>query len=165
MGSFNKCIYLAAIASLGLTVPALAVTLPKEGNFDVIACWSGTTNSINPTKDVVAGSYEMLGTVVSMIPGGLGDQNSFRCVGTDTIINGRRGGGNICETTDADGDKRISTFQILPDGKVTRDLIGGTGKYEGMTQTATVTLMPPLKDAKPGTFQGCNRQSGTYKLK
>ena len=41
----------------------------------------------------------------------------------------------------------------------------GTGKYEGMQQTTTVVMMPPMKDAKPGTFQGCNRQSGTYKLK
>jgi hypothetical protein len=161
----SKFIFAAYVTATTLATPALAVSLPKEGNYDVIACWSATSNSIAPVKDIAAMSYEMLGTVVSMIPGGLGDQSSFRCVGMDTQISGRRSGGNLCEVTDPDGDKRISAFQILPDGKVTRDFLGGTGKYEGMTQTTSVALLPPMKDAKPGTFQGCNRQSGSYKLK
>src|SRR5438445_6075807 len=110
-----------------------AVNLPKEGSYDSISCWTGTGNDLAFTKDHTAASYELVGTIVSMIPGGLGDSSTFRCVGMDTNIQGRRGGGNMCEVTDPDGDKRLNAFRIEPDGKVVREMVGGTGKYEGMT--------------------------------
>lgn len=154
-------IALAAAASCAFA----AVNLPKEGTYDVVACWTGTGNDIIFSKTHTANSYEMVGTVVSLIPGGLGDRSTFRCVGMNTNVNGRLGGGNMCEVTDPDGDKRLNAFHIEPDGKVVREMLAGTGKYEGMTQTNTVALMPPMKPAKDGTFQGCNHQTGTYKFK
>lgn len=142
-----------------------AVNLPREGNYEVLACWTGSGNDIAASKDYSATSYEMVGTLVSVAPGGLGDQSTFRCVGMNTVVKGKGGGSNMCEVMDADGDKRMSAFQILPDGKVLREFLVGTGKYEGMAMTTTVAMMPPLKEAKPGVFQGCNRQSGAYKLR
>jgi hypothetical protein len=142
-----------------------ATELAKEGNYDAISCWSGTSNTIAFSKEYTAESYEIVGTVVSMIPGGLGDRSTFRCVGMNTSTNGRMGGGNVCEVIDPDGDKRLNAFHIEADGKVTREMVTGTGKYEGMTMTNTVAMMPPMKSAKAGTYQACNRQTGTYKLK
>jgi hypothetical protein len=158
----NSTIFIALVASGAC---ALAVNLPKEGTWDATSCWTGTSNDMALGKEYTANSYELLGTIVSVTPGGLGDQNSFRCVGSNTTIKGKYTGANVCEATDADGDKRVSRFEILADGKVVREFLLGTGKYEGMQQTTTVVSMPPMKEAKPGTFQGCNRQSGTYKLK
>ena len=156
----------AALALATTAACALAaVNLPKEGNYDSVSSWTGTANDLTFNKDHTANSYEMVGTVVSMIPGGLGDGSTFRCVGMNTAIKGRMGGGNVCEVTDPDGDKRLNAFRIEPDGKVTREMLGGTGKYEGMTMTNTVALMPAMKEAKPGTFQGCNHQTGSYKLR
>jgi hypothetical protein len=154
-------IALAAAASCAFA----AATLPKEGNYDVVACWTGTGNDIDFSKSHTASSYEMVGTVVSMIPGGFGDRSTFRCVGMNTNVAGHMGGGNMCEVIDPDGDKRLNAFHIDPDGKVVREMVAGTGKYEGMTQTNTVAMMPPMKTAKAGASQGCNRQTGSYKLK
>jgi hypothetical protein len=159
----NRIAFLA-LATAG-TCAFAAVNLPKEGSYDAISCWTGTATDIAVGKDHSAGSYEMVGTIITNPPGGLGDQNTFRCVGLRTMFKGKPGGGNVCETTDPDGDKRINRFEAQADGKFVRELVMGTGKYEGMTITNTVAMMPPLKEAKPGTFQGCNRQTGTYKLK
>lgn len=142
-----------------------AVNLPKEGSYDSISCWTGTGNDIAFSKENAGSTYEMVGTVVSMIPGGLGDRSTFRCVGIDTTVQGRKGGGNMCEVIDPDGDKRLNAFHVEPDGRIVREMLAGTGKYEGMTMTNTVANLAAMKPAKAGTFQGCNRQTGTYKLK
>jgi hypothetical protein len=154
-----------ALAAAG-TCAFAAVNLPKEGTYETLNCWTGTGNDVAVGKDYTASSYEMVGTVVSVPPGGLGDRSTFRCVGYVTTFKGKPPtNNNVCVVTDADGDQRINRFAMLPDGKFTREMIGGTGKYEGMEMTNTVFTMPPMKEAKPGVFQGCNRQTGTYKLK
>jgi len=64
-----------------------------------------------------------------------------------------------------DGDKTLSTI-VVADGKegpLTR--AAGTGKYEGMETTRTVEQLGPFKPIKDGTSHGCNRQTGTYKMK
>jgi hypothetical protein len=153
-----------ALATAG-TCAFAAVNLPKEGTYDTVNCWTGTANDIVVAKDYMATSYDMIGTVVSTTPGGLGDQSTFRCVGMSTTIKGKMTNSNVCALTDADGDSRISRFTLQADGSFAREVVGGTGKYEGMEITTRVVNLPPMKEAKPGVFQGCNRQSGTYKLK
>jgi len=71
----------------------------------------------------------------------------------------------VCEAIDADGDKRLTNFSIGSDGKVTREFVVGTGKYEGMVTSGTVEPLGPFPVIKDGTFQNCNHQTGTYKLK
>jgi hypothetical protein len=159
-----RALALAALASSALGAMA-ATNLPKEGNYDVVACWTGTGNDLALGKGSLASSYEMVGTVVSMPPGGFADRSTFRCVGMNTSMNGKMGGANICDVVDPDGDHRVNRFEIRADGSVVREMVSGTGKYEGMTQTNKVEPFPPMKEAKAGTFQGCNRQSGTYKFK
>jgi hypothetical protein len=65
---------------------------------------------------------------------------------------------------DRDGHKYLSHFEIR-DGKAVRQQVTGTGKYEGMVVATTVQPLGPFPVVKPGTFQNCNRQSGTYKMK
>ena len=48
---------------------------------------------------------------------------------------------------------------------MTRENITGTGKFEGMVATGTVKPLGPFPVVKAGTFQDCNHQTGTYKLK
>lgn len=154
-----------ALAAAG-TCAFAAVNLPKEGTYETLNCWTGTSSDIAMGKDYTASSYEMVGTVVSTPSGSLGDNSTFRCVGMVTTVKGKpTTNNNVCVVTDADGDTRINRFALMPDGKVTREMIAGSGKYEGMEMTNTVMPMPSMKEAKPGVFQGCNRQSGTYKLK
>jgi len=152
--------------AFGVAGAAAAQTLPKEGNYDFTSCWSGTSNVVAFSKTHTAFSYEMTGTSRSNPPGGFADKNTFRCVGTNASIDGKNTGMAICEGIDPAGDKRLTYFSFMADGKVIRETVAGTGKYEGMsTSGATVKGLGPFPVIKAGTFQDCNHQTGTYRLK
>lgn len=152
-------------AGLLAAAAAQAADLPKEGNFDFTACWSGTANMVTFSKTHWANTFEMTGTTRSNPPGGMFDMNSFRCVGTNASYDKKLRFLTVCEGVDRDGHKRLSHYESGPDGKIQRSLVAGTGKYEGMIETASVQPLGPFPTIKPGTFQNCNRQTGTYKMK
>jgi hypothetical protein len=79
-------------------------------------------------------------------------------------LDGKVTASNVCESIDVDGDKRLAYFST-GDGKITRTNVAGTGKYEGMVMAGTVELLGPFPVIKDRTFQNCNHQTGTYKLK
>lgn len=156
----------ALAIALSVASVASAQTLPKEGSYDFTSCWSGVSNLIAFSKTQTAFSYEMTGTSRSNPPGGFADKNTFRCVGTNASIDGKNTGMAVCEGVDPAGDKRLTYFSFMADGKVIRETVAGTGKYEGMsTSAATVKGLGPFPVIKAGTFQDCNHQTGTYKLK
>jgi len=80
-------------------------------------------------------------------------------------LNGRPSGIAVCESVDPDGDRRLTYFSLGSDGKTTRENVAGTGKYEGMVASGTVQPLGQFPAIKAGTFQNCNLQTGTYKLK
>ena len=143
---------------------AFAAELPKEGSYDFNSCWSGVNNTITFSKTHTASSYEMTGTTRSNPPGGMFDKSTFRCVGINASLDGKVTASNVCETIDVDGDKRLLSFSNV-DGKITRTNVAGTGKYEGIVTAGTVENLGPFPSIKTGTFQNCNHQTGTYKLK
>jgi hypothetical protein len=143
-----------------------AADLPKEGTYDYTSCWSGQVNTqYEFSKTIVAGTFEMMGANRSNPPGGFGDRTSFRCTGIFTRFEGKNTGSNVCELIDSDGDRRLSQLSWGSDGKTTKVIIAGTGKYEGSVESGTVTPLGPFPSIKPGAFQDCNHQTGTYKLK
>ena len=153
---------LVAVMSAG---SAFAADLSKEGPYDFTSCWSGVSNLIAFSTTYSAFSYEMTGTTRSNPPGGMFDKHTFRCVGMNASLGGKNTGTTVCEAIDKDGDKRLSYFSITSDGKVTREHVAGTGKYEGMVSSGTAMPLGPFPVIKAGTFQDCNQQTGTYKLK
>ena len=157
--------YVLALVIVTSPISALATELPKEGSYDYTACWSGVNSVITFSKTHTASSYEMIGAIRSDPPDGMFDKNSFRCVGINASLGGKNTGSTVCEAMDVDGDKRLSNFSLASDGSLTREVVGGTGKYEGMTMTGTVHPLGPFPVIKAGTFQDCNHQTGTYKLK
>jgi hypothetical protein len=165
MNQTLKLFYLVALTGLASAGSAFGAELPKEGSYDYTACWSGVNNVITFSKTHTASSYEMTGTIRSNPPDGLFDKNSFRCVGMNASLGGKFTGSTVCESMDVDGDKRLSNYSLASDGSLTREIVRGTGKYEGMTMTGTVHPLGPFPDVKAGTFQDCNQQTGTYKLK
>ncbi len=157
--------YVLGLLILTSAPAAFASDLPKEGSYDYTACWSGVNNVITFSKTHTASSYEMTGTTRTNPPGGMFDKNSFHCVGMNASLDGKNTGSTVCEATDTDGDKRLAYFSLGSDGKVTRENITGTGKYEGMVASGKVQPLGPFPVVKAGTFQDCNHQTGTYKLK
>jgi hypothetical protein len=157
--------YALALLIVASPFSAFAAELPKEGSYDYTSCWSGVNNVITFSKTHTASSFEMTGTNRSNPPGGIFDKNTFRCVGMNASLDGKITASTVCEATDVDGDKRLTYFST-GDGKVTRTAVAGTGKYEGMVAAGTVVEpLGPFPAIKAGTFQDCNHQTGTYKLK
>jgi len=160
--TFVKTIMAAVCAA---TVGSALAADPKEGPYDFTSCWSGVSNLITFSSTHSAFSYELTGTSRSAQPDGFADKNTFRCVGENHSFAGKSGGTSICEAVDAAGDKRLTYFFFDGD-KTMREQVAGTGKYEGMAITsAAVQPIGPFPTIKAGTFQACNRQTGTYKLK
>jgi hypothetical protein len=157
--------YVLALLIVASPIAALAGELPKEGNYDFISCSSGVYSAITFSKTHSASSYELTGTNRSNPPGGLFDKITFRCVGMNASLDGKVSASNVCEAIDVDGDKylvKVSTG----DGRTTRTIIAGTGKYEGIVTTQTAfEQLGPFPTIKDGTSQNCNHQTGTYKLK
>jgi len=162
---FEQPVAGAAFALLLAAVGGVnAQTIPKEGRFEYTACWSGTNSVIQFSKTHSASSSEFMGAIRSHTPGDLFDNLTFRCVGSSATFDGKTFGSSSCEAVDKDGDKRLTHFTTA-DGKTVRQDVAGTGKFEGMTTDTVVKPLGAYTPIKPGTFQGCNQQSGTYKLK
>ena len=157
--------YVLALLIIASPFSAFAAELPKEGSYDFISCWSGVANTITFSKTLSASSWENTGTLRSDPPGGLFDMNTFRCVGMTASFDGKITNTRVCESIDADGDKRLTREELTADGKDTQTRVAGTGKYEGFVTTRTVEQLGSFPAIKDGTFQGCNRATGTYKLK
>jgi hypothetical protein len=155
------------VAALAVaSAAAAAEALPKEGSYDFIACYSGVSNMIKFSKSDFGYTFEFTGATRSNPPGGLLDHNTFRCVGTNAKFGKRHvGSGAICEGIDRDGDKRLWYYSLGKDGKFHPEAIAGTGKFDGMVLDGQVEELGPFPRIKPGTFQGCNHQTGTYKMK
>jgi len=166
MKSVSEGVVVTTLLATASVLPvAVAADLPKEGSYDFVSCWSGASNVIQYSKMHRATSYEMTGMNRSNPPGGLFDNTSFRCVGTNASFDGKPTSSTVCETVDADGHKRLTYFSQGADGKMVRQDVAGTGKYEGLATSGTVTTLGPFPTVKDGTFHGCNRQTGTYKMK
>jgi hypothetical protein len=155
--------FAAAIAAFS-AIPGAAGPLPKEGRYDVTTCWSGVSIELKHSKDYGGTTYEMMGTVLSNPPGGAFDKDSFRCIGMSMSLGGKRSNTTLCEAVDLEGDKRVRLLTLV-DGKTRAEHLNGTGKYEGIVISGEVEQFGRFPTAKPGTFQGCNRQTGTYGFK
>ena len=153
------------MALVMFSVPALA-EMPKEGQYDYVACWSGTASvtKVSDSHSIMANDFT--GVIRTATPGGPFDGETFHCTGLGMMVDGKPASEtNFCVATDKEGNKRLARF-TNNNGTITREQVAGTGKYEGMTLTPTaVKPMGPFPSAKPGTFQGCNQQTGSYKLK
>lgn len=143
---------------------ASAASLPKEGRYDYTACNTGERKRIDFSKTHWAYSFEQTGTVLSNPPGGMFDRSTSRCVGLQTSFDGKVSGNTVCESIDTDGDRRLTVYTRDGDRYV-REQIVGTGKYDGMISSGTVDSLPAFAEIKPGIYQNCNHQTGTYTSK
>jgi len=162
-----------------LTTAALAAALavsaaagasqhpPKEGKFSMRNCWSGVTKVVALSKTHVAYSFEMTGESIADEPGGLFDHQTFQCEGLGARSGKKRTIADlVCVAVDPDGDRHMDRHVLGKDGQLSRIDLAGTGKYEGMVTThAKLVDVGPFPRIKPGTFQGCNHETGEYKLK
>ena len=157
--------FVGGLAASTVAGSAVAQTLPKEGSYDFTACLSGTASPIAFSKTHFGFSYEAMGTIRSTPSGGMMDNSTFRCVGMNASLGGKNSQNTLCEAVDRDGDKLLAYLTIGSDGKVTREVLSGTGKFEGLQMSGIMVPLGTFPTIKPGTFQNCNHQTGTYRMK
>jgi hypothetical protein len=153
------------VVALNVAVCPSAHAFPQEGSYDFTACLSGTTAVVSFSKSHFGYSYEAMGSTRSTPPGGMMDNSTVRCVGMNASLGGKVTQNTLCETVDGDGDKQLAYLTIASDGRITRDVVSGTGKFEGLQMSGISVPLGPFPTLKPGTFQNCSRQTGTYKMK
>ena len=144
---------------------AFAADLPKEGRYDVTACFKKNVTRVDYSDTHYAWSYEEIGTSHSNPPGGLFDDEVVKCVGSTGSFDGKRTGSAVCVGVAKNGDKRLTRFYYGDHGKVNREAVSGTGTYDGMVTKGTIEYPPPQPEIKTGPAEYCNHQTGTYKLK
>lgn len=143
-----------------------AVDIPKEGRFDFNYCMAGKFDytELRPgvgmgAWDLGAGTYANGGTKAF-------DRMGSYCVGAYEIVDGKYQDWHVCTMVDADGDKWLLRGQTGPDGTGKWIAASGTGKYEGMIANGTLGPVGEVPAARaPNTFNKCNRNTGTYKLR
>lgn len=161
----SKNARIAALITAALaTTASLAQTYPKEGNFNHVSCFSGTTRLMTFSKTHTASTSEYSGTNVSDTSASPFHNTTFRCIAFSATMNGKRSGNSMCETADRDGDKYLTYFN---QGESTsqREAVAGTGKFEGLATKGVATPLGPFPSIDPGTIQNCVRQTGTYKMR
>jgi hypothetical protein len=163
--SFKPTALFAAVCSAATAGAAGAADLPKEGKYDYTACYAGTISVIAFSKTHRGLGYEFTGTSQSNPPGGIFDKTSYHCVGSAAEFDKKYSGMVTCQERDHDGDSLLTHFRAGDDRQWIRQTIAGTGKYEGIVTKGTFAALGPFPIAKPGTFQNCVRQAGTYTLK
>jgi len=155
---------LSIVSALALGC-ATAQGAPKEGSFEIVNCGSGTNSIVEVSKAARFTSAEQVGTTRSMPPGGYLDMTTYHCMSLGVTLDGNYTGHTYCEGVDRDGDKYISHLWSTDGGKTSSEVIAGTGKFEGMTRTGKSESLGAFPAIKPGTFTGCGRQTGTYKMR
>lgn len=155
---------LSGAVAFAMAGTAFAADMQKAGTYDFTDCWGGTSKTVALSKKNAGFTYELSGKTLSNPPGTMFDQHSFHCIGMGTVLAGKLKQTTICEAVDPAGNKALTLFRR--DGKrVTRTLLEGTGLYKNMISAGVVRRLGKTGHIQPGTSQGCDRQTGTYKMK
>ncbi len=153
------------LAGTLLSGVAIAAELPREGSYDATSCFTQKIFRIRHSEALRAWSFEEVASVKSKEPGGLFDGDEVRCVGSNASVNGKMTGQTFCEGIAPNGDKRLTRFWYDADGKVQREELGGTGRYDGLVTTGTIRKLGPTEEVSPGVMKYCNQLTGTYRMK
>ena len=151
----------ATLAALALVPAAALAQLPKEGAWDWTHCFGGAVHTTIASPELNAGSYLVYG--VSRAGGGPIEAMSLECSGSFEYRGGKARSHGYCVQQDPAGDRVFATDSLGPQGYVF-EILGGTGKFAGITGSGVVEFMPRVKSIREGTMQACRRAKGSYQL-
>jgi hypothetical protein len=138
------------------------MTLPSWGRVLGRKCSDNGFTPVKPVNEVNRGAitlkkcFDHLRSAV-YIP------STYQCVGINKIVAGKPTGQGICKFMDKDGDFLVGEITSAgPEG--TWKAFYGTGKWKGITGSGKYVYITNSKPIVNGTFQNCNRSTGTYEL-
>ncbi len=131
--------------------------IPQQGTANYVIYY--TSHSLANLDMAEVGSkalLELVGITRNTDGQKLFDNMSVRCLFYREVVDGKIKGSGACTETDSDGDKIFTTFDA---GAQVHTLIGGTGKYKGISGTAPYTRNP-----LPAPGQGLGAQIVDHKV-
>jgi len=155
----------AMIVSSAFAGSAFSADISKQRSHDFTSCYAGVATAIQFSNTNFGATLEHTGAIFSSPPGSIFDHMTFHCLGSQLSLGGKVSRESACETIDRDGDKTFNHNWTSSDGKLNHELLASTGKHEGIEFSSTVQNLGPFPTVKPGAYQGCIRESGTYKVK
>lgn len=141
---------LLILATIG---PALAEEMAREGSGTIRAYWTVTLKALPMGKELVQMNYDGYGVVVGDAGKGLLHNATAHVVGGMLISKGvYENESGLAIYTRPDGEKIFATFkgsgQMGKDAKGTGTIVGGTGKFDGISGTIEYNryqLRPPAE--------------------
>jgi hypothetical protein len=138
MNRFKKTFALSILGASAFALMAQgasAADFPKSGSDKgVIYFTAATAEELEGWETPFQpGLYVMTGVTRTDPEGGPFDKIYSRCVGVRALLDGKYASNGTCTGYATDGDKLFLTFEV---GKF--NLVGGTGKFKGITGVGTV---------------------------
>ena len=130
-------IVFATLAAAAFAVTASAQGLPKSGTIRWHTAYMVVGEAQTVAEGHVQGHGDAMGVTYNDSGSGPLHQGPVSCFYTFFMINGRGDNQGYCSFGDADGDRIFTAFTGkvgAPEGDMgTNVIVGGTGKYEGIT--------------------------------
>ena len=139
------------------------VSAEAEETYDITSCWSGTVTLVSASKELTVYSIELRGISRSNQEAGAFDNNSVHCVGVGQIVAGSSTRSGYCKYMDTDGDFVVGQYE-RGDVEGKWEFLQGTGKWKGIKGGGTNRDVAKGKPITPGTFQTCQKATGTFTL-
>lgn len=158
----NALLALALLASAeAFAQAANPAPMAREGTYEQTLCFGGPAHLISATDSDRYGTYQLTGGTQSANKAF--DSMSLECIGAFEMRSNVYRHKGYCVFQDASGDRFHATDTATPQA-YTVEMLGGTGKFKGITGSATVERLGAMTPVRQGTLQGCRRVTGSYKL-
>lgn len=135
--------------------------MAREGTYEQTLCFGGPAHVISASDTDRYGTYQVTGGTQSATKAF--DSLSLECIGTFEMRSGVYRHKGYCLFQDAGGDKFHVADTASPQA-YTVEMLGGTGKFKGITGSASIERLGAMTPVRQGTLQGCRRVTGSYKL-
>lgn len=159
-----------AIATMLAPLAALAGEIPAEGTIDSSFTYISTPTTMPSADGNEATVYDASLVLTGNSPASLLDRMAGRCLlaGPNNQKSGAYRISGWCTYSDKDGDMIFASDEEgagswSEPSKGNGKLLGGTGKYVGITGAYTFTN-DYFGAPKSGTYAGAGKKSGTYRI-
>ncbi|MFH1870533.1 MAG: hypothetical protein ABIG36_07895 [Pseudomonadota bacterium] len=159
IGALFALALLPAVGAFAQT--AKPTPMAREGIYEQTLCFGGPAHVISASDTDRYGTYQLTGGTQSANKAF--DSMSLECIGTFELRSNVYRHKGYCVFQDASGDKFHVTDTASPQA-YTAELLGGTGKFKGITGSASIERLGTMTPVRQGTLQGCRRITGSYTL-
>lgn len=144
---------------------AYAADLPSEEPIDSMFTWTVRQQTMPTAGGMEAFTAEAFLVLTAASPGSILDKLAARCLmaGKQSPTGSEYSSTGTCTFTDAAGDQIFETFEETGAAGGSGELIGGTGKFAGISGEHTITE-EMFGSPTEGVWQGIGQKKGTYKF-